>query len=56
MHDIGKIGIDEGVLNKKGKLNAEEWKEMKKHSEIGYRILSTVNDLAEIAEYILAHH
>lgn len=56
LHDIGKIGIDEGVLNKTGRLSDEEQKEMKKHSEIGYRILSTVNDLSEIAEYILAHH
>lgn len=40
MHDIGKIGIPDGVLLKPGKLNAEEWKIMQGHSTIGYEILS----------------
>jgi len=56
LHDIGKIAIDENVLNKPGKLTDDEWKEIKLHPEIGYRILSTVNDMSEMAEYILAHH
>ncbi|MBN7772581.1 diguanylate cyclase [Clostridium aminobutyricum] len=56
LHDIGKIAIEENILNKKHKLTEEEWEEIKKHPEIGYRILSTVNDLAEMAEYVLAHH
>ena len=56
LHDIGKISIDEGILNKPGKLTNDEWNEIKKHPEIGYRILSTVNELAEIAEYVLSHH
>lgn len=56
LHDIGKIAIEEKILNKAGKLNEEEWEEIKKHPEIGYRILSTVNDLSEMAEYVLAHH
>jgi HD-GYP domain-containing protein (c-di-GMP phosphodiesterase class II) len=34
----------------------DEWKEIKRHPEIGYRILSTVNDMSEMAEYVLAHH
>lgn len=55
-HDIGKIAIDEDILSKKGPLNEEEWDEMKRHSEIGYRILSTSNDMSEMAEYVLAHH
>ena len=55
MHDIGKIGIDEKILNKPDKLNIEEWEEMKRHSEIGYRILSSVNEFSEIAEYVLQH-
>lgn len=55
LHDIGKIAIDENILNKPGKLTAEEWTEIKRHSEIGYRILSTVNELSEMAEYVLAH-
>jgi diguanylate cyclase (GGDEF)-like protein/putative nucleotidyltransferase with HDIG domain len=56
LHDIGKVAIDERILNKNGKLNQEEWEEIKKHPEIGYRILSTANELSEMAEYVLAHH
>lgn len=56
LHDIGKVAIDEGILNKNGKLTVEEMEEIRKHPEIGYRILSTVNDLSEMAEYVLAHH
>ena len=56
LHDIGKIAIDENILNKSGELNLEEWKEMKRHPEIGYRILSTVNDMGEMGIYVLHHH
>ena len=56
MHDIGKIAIEEGILNKPGKLDEDEWEEIKKHPEIGYRILSTVSELSEMSEYVLAHH
>lgn len=56
LHDIGKIAIDQNVLNKPGKLTENEWKEIKRHPEIGYRILGTVSDLSEMAEYELAHH
>jgi HD-GYP domain-containing protein (c-di-GMP phosphodiesterase class II) len=38
LHDIGKIGISDTILNKTGKLTEGEWVEMKKHPEIGYRI------------------
>jgi HD-GYP domain-containing protein (c-di-GMP phosphodiesterase class II) len=56
LHDIGKIAIDENILNKPGKLTDDEWKEIKRQPEIGYRILSTLNDMSEMAEYVLAHH
>lgn len=56
LHDIGKIAINEGILNKEGKLIEEEMEEIRKHPEIGYRILSTANELSEMAEYVLAHH
>jgi len=56
LHDIGKIAIDENVLNKPGKLTDDEWKEIKRHPEIGYRILNTVNDMADMANYVLCHH
>ena len=55
MHDIGKIGIQDTILNKEGKLNSDEWDQIKKHSEIGYRILSSANEFSEIANYILEH-
>jgi HD-GYP domain-containing protein (c-di-GMP phosphodiesterase class II) len=56
MHDIGKIAISESVLNKEGKLTDKEWQEMKRHPEIGYRILFSVEDMAGLASYVLAHH
>jgi len=55
VHDIGKIGIDEKILNSPLKLSGDEWNEMKKHSEIGYRILSSANEFSEIADYVLQH-
>ena len=55
MHDIGKIGVDEEILNKRERLTDREWTEIKKHSEIGYRILSSVSEFSEIAEFVLEH-
>ncbi|UWG98597.1 diguanylate cyclase [Dehalobacter sp. DCM] len=55
VHDIGKIGIEEIILNSPNKLSGDEWHEMKKHSEIGYRILSSAAEFTEIAEYVLQH-
>ena len=56
LHDIGKIAIHESILNKEGRLTYEEWKEMKRHAEIGYRILNSVEDMGSLAQYVLAHH
>ena len=56
LHDIGKIAIDEAILNKPGKLTDEEWKKIKQHPEIGYRIISSSPEHAEIAYDILSHH
>jgi len=56
MHDIGKIGIPDSILNKPDRLNEEEFSLIRKHSEVGYRILSAANEFSEIADYILAHH
>jgi diguanylate cyclase (GGDEF)-like protein/PAS domain S-box-containing protein len=55
MHDIGKIGIEDEMLNKPGKLSPDEWVAMKKHPEIGQRILSAVKDFSEIGDYIFEH-
>lgn len=56
LHDIGKVGIDDRILKKKGELTEDEWEEMKKHPEIGYRIATSSPELVTIAEYILCHH
>lgn len=56
LHDIGKIAIDDKILNKQVKLTPDELSEIRRHPEIGYRILSSVNDMAEMAEFVLAHH
>lgn len=56
MHDIGKLVIPEYILGKPGPLNKEEWIEMKKHSEIGYRIAKKIPELSHVAEEILSHH
>jgi diguanylate cyclase (GGDEF)-like protein/PAS domain S-box-containing protein len=56
VHDIGKIGIDDKILNKAGSLSSDEWYEMKKHPEIGWRILSTTNEFLELAQFVLNHH
>jgi len=56
IHDIGKIGVHEKILNKDGSLTEEEWVEMKKHPEAGRRILSSVDEFKMIAEHIVAHH
>jgi len=56
LHDIGKVGVDDRILNKPGKLTSEEWESMKKHSEIGYRIAASATELAHVADYILSHH
>lgn len=41
MHDIGKIGIPDAIMLKQGKLDAEEWRQMKKHCEIGFKIINS---------------
>ncbi len=56
LHDIGKICVAENILEKPGKLSQDEYNEIKRHPEIGYRILSNLHDLSETAEYVLAHH
>ena len=55
-HDIGKNAIDERVLNKSGPLTVQEWNEIKRHPEIGYRILCSSPEMTEIAQYVLYHH
>jgi len=56
MHDIGKITISEGILNKATSLTNKEWLEIKKHPENGFKILNTSLDTLEIANAVLSHH
>jgi diguanylate cyclase (GGDEF)-like protein len=56
MHDIGKIGISEGILNSPFKLSEQDFIEIKKHPEIGSRILNASNDFSIISEDVLQHH
>lgn len=56
MHDIGMVSIDREIVAKNGKLTEEEYKEVMKHSEIGYHLLIATPSLASIGEYVLSHH
>jgi putative nucleotidyltransferase with HDIG domain len=56
VHDIGKIGLPAGLLEKPGALTLEERRQMQEHSAIGERILAKVEDYAEIATIVRYHH
>lgn len=56
VHDIGKIGLPAGLLEKPGALTLDERREMQRHSEIGERILANVDTYAEIAGIVRHHH
>lgn len=56
VHDIGKIGLPAGLLEKPGALTLDERREMQRHSEIGEKILANVDTYAEIASIVRHHH
>jgi putative nucleotidyltransferase with HDIG domain len=56
VHDIGKIGLPAGLLEKPGALTLEERREMQRHSEIGESILANVDTYSEIASIVRHHH
>src|SRR5206468_12699625 len=56
VHDIGKIGLPPGILEKPGALTLEERREMQRHSEIGEKILANVDTYSEIASIVRHHH
>ena len=56
MHDIGKIGVPLGILNKPGKLSETEWRIMQSHCQKGYEIAKASPELSDIAKLILYHH
>jgi HD-GYP domain-containing protein (c-di-GMP phosphodiesterase class II) len=56
LHDIGKLGVPEGILLKPGPLTGEERKLMQRHSQIGFDLLKDIPFLADAAEVVLMHH
>ena len=56
LHDIGKVGIPETILNKSGPLNPEEWEVMKSHVIFGAKILDPLTPLASVRKMVLHHH
>jgi diguanylate cyclase (GGDEF)-like protein/PAS domain S-box-containing protein len=56
LHDIGKTNINQNILNKPSRLNKREWEIMKNHSEQGYKIASSSEEFALVADDIFAHH
>ncbi len=56
VHDLGKIGIPDDILNKPSKLTAKEYEKMKTHVKVGFNIASRSKELVSIAPFILHHH
>ncbi len=56
LNDIGKMGVADAVLAKPGPLDDAEWAEMKRHPELGYRMLKGIDFLKDAAEIVYAHH
>ncbi|HWA56442.1 MAG TPA: HD domain-containing phosphohydrolase [Gemmatimonadales bacterium] len=56
LHDIGKIGIREEILNKEGPLTADEYEQVKQHVTVGSQILAPLAHLGDIIGYVRSHH
>jgi HD-GYP domain-containing protein (c-di-GMP phosphodiesterase class II) len=56
LHDVGKIGVPESVLQKTGRLTPEEFEQMKKHPQIGARILSDIKQISDMIPGVMHHH
>jgi putative nucleotidyltransferase with HDIG domain len=56
LHDIGKVGIRDAILEKAGSLSAEEWQIMRSHPTVGVEILSPIQMLQSISPMIRGHH
>jgi len=56
LHDVGKIGVSEDVLNKTGKLTEEEFAAIRRHTVIGSEILSTITEMPDLAAGARSHH
>ncbi|MBA2281495.1 MAG: HD domain-containing protein [Actinomycetota bacterium] len=56
LHDVGKVGVPERILNKPGPLTAAEWRVMRTHPTIGYQILSGIPGMENAGEIVRCHH
>lgn len=56
MHDVGKLGVPEAILNKSGKLDADEWTVMKQHPRTDVRILKPLHTFDDVSARIEYHH
>lgn len=56
LHDIGKLAVPDGVLNKRGPLNPREWRLIRRHPEIGHEILREIEFLDRARKVVLCHH
>ena len=56
LHDVGKVGIMESILNKNGPLNPDEWESMKRHVEFGAKLLEPLRGTERIREMVAHHH
>lgn len=56
MHDVGKLGVPEAILNKPAKLTEEEWEVMRQHPKVGVKILKPLETFTKISDWILYHH
>jgi HD-GYP domain-containing protein (c-di-GMP phosphodiesterase class II) len=56
LHDLGKVGVPEVILNKNGPLNPDEWEVMKEHVQFGHKLLEPLHTLTEVRAMVLHHH
>lgn len=56
LHDIGKVGVPDGILNKPGRLTEEEYRIVKRHPEYGWTVIRNLPSLEQASLYVLHHH
>ncbi|MEI8199050.1 MAG: PAS domain S-box protein [Eubacteriales bacterium] len=56
LHDIGKVAVSEEILGKTSPLSDDEWKEVRQHPEIGYKVVGSSQEMIDISNAIRAHH
>lgn len=56
LHDVGKVGVEDSILRKPGPLDGDEWKQMRSHPELGYRLLKDIAFLKDALPVVRYHH